>query len=232
MRLLEKKDIDKAKATDRAKEISEGLKISKKVDSLRELKVNEEESLNKWRKETLFAIQKEIADLTNERDEVLCEVVSLRDEISRGMHDVNVRQIVLDELSKELSDKNEQLEVRCADFEIEKDNLASMMREIHDELERVRTHKEEAERIHAKLLEEEKDAKLTLLEAQKVEENALIFKQKSEESIAFREKELDKREQEAFDFEQENMRVAEELRIQRIQLEDQRRTLERAMKRL
>ena len=46
MRLLEKSEIAKAKAVDRSKEISEGLKISKRVDSLRELASREEQTLD------------------------------------------------------------------------------------------------------------------------------------------------------------------------------------------
>ena len=56
IKLLSKSEIDKAKNADKAKEIAEGLKISRKVDSLRELMADEEKALEKFRSESLFAI--------------------------------------------------------------------------------------------------------------------------------------------------------------------------------
>lgn len=77
LRLLQKSEIAKAKAGDREREIQEGLKLAKKVDSLRELTADEETRFEKFRKETLSAIYAEIDGATSKRDERLGEVEDL-----------------------------------------------------------------------------------------------------------------------------------------------------------
>lgn len=68
MKLLPKKEIDVLKANERKIEIDEGLTLARKVDALRETKVNEEKSLMDWRNNSIKAVQNEIAQFIEERD--------------------------------------------------------------------------------------------------------------------------------------------------------------------
>lgn len=61
MKILPKKiDIDKAKAQERKKEIDQGIALAKKVDTLRELSLQEEQNLTQWRENAVKNIQQEI----------------------------------------------------------------------------------------------------------------------------------------------------------------------------
>jgi len=79
MKLLPKSDIAKAKSVDKQREIDEGMKLAKRVDSLREVAAAEEASLKKFRSETLQAINAEITANTTKRDELTQEVHSLEE---------------------------------------------------------------------------------------------------------------------------------------------------------
>ncbi len=79
MKLLSKSEISKAAAVDRQREIEEGLKLAKRVDSLREVAAEEDASLEKFRTETLARISKEISEETTKRDVLVVEVVDLEE---------------------------------------------------------------------------------------------------------------------------------------------------------
>lgn len=92
MKLLSKNEISIAKAKDRNLESQEGLKLAKRVDSLRETVSQEEASLQKFRNKTISQITNEISSEINKRD-------ALKDEVS----DLEQRRIAaLIPLNKEL----------------------------------------------------------------------------------------------------------------------------------
>lgn len=79
MRLLSKNEISHNKALERKSQIDEGLKIARKVDSLRQTLLSEEQRLEIFRKSTVGEIQKQIDALILKRDE-LAEQVKLLEE--------------------------------------------------------------------------------------------------------------------------------------------------------
>lgn len=81
MRLLPRREIDKAKASDRQREVDEGVKLAEKVDTLREIRSKEEVGLEKWRVETLKGIQEQISSLSKERNALEDKVKAKRDEL-------------------------------------------------------------------------------------------------------------------------------------------------------
>ena len=74
MKLLKKSEVDKAKALDRQREIVEGSKLAARVDTLREVAATEEASLEKFRRETIAQINKEIVSALTRRDALQDEV--------------------------------------------------------------------------------------------------------------------------------------------------------------
>lgn len=76
MKLLNKRDIDKAKADDRAREVAEGQKLAKRVDVLRETAAEEEKHLEEYRTKTLSAVTREIQAKEQ-------ELVALTDHVER-----------------------------------------------------------------------------------------------------------------------------------------------------
>lgn len=232
LRLLEKSDVLKAKNADRAKEIAEGLKISQKVDLLRELKVSEEESLSKWRDETISAISLELEKLDEQKQMLTSEISTLRKEIEKGMGEVDTARTDLDTFEIILEERAKSLAKRLLETEEKEKEAKKTLKEAKNELESARSHKEEAERLHRESLEERKDAKVALMVAENTKEQASLLKQKVEDDLLLRGEILGKREAEANEKDKSLLELAENLRIKELQLTDREKTLEREFKRL
>ena len=232
MRLLDKNELAKAKTIEKSREIAEGLKISKTVDKLRELRANEEQSLNKWREETLAAISQEISKAEDVKNTLLQEVSTLREEKGRGLKDVDDKLAWLKSFEESLNQHEESL----AQKSLEVSNMISLanrnMEDSRRELEQARSHREEAEKLHRISLEDAKQAKLASMLAENTREQAELDRQKWEENLTNRAKVLEEREKSVKVAEKLNSDRESELRIEKIQLADQRRTLERAMSRI
>lgn len=74
MQLLTKNEVADAKNLDRKREIDEGVKLALKVDALRQAAATEEARLNLVRASTLAQVQKDIADITQEKISLSKEV--------------------------------------------------------------------------------------------------------------------------------------------------------------
>lgn len=61
MRLLAKSDINRKKSIERQQLIDEGLKLAKRVDDLREVVSQEEQALERFRRESIKEIHKQIS---------------------------------------------------------------------------------------------------------------------------------------------------------------------------
>lgn len=144
-RLLQKQDIVKQKSIERKLEIDEGVKLARKIDSLRETSAGEETKLSKFREQSLRLIKEEIEDRLIERDSLDVEVRSLKErriELQKPLDEewlkVNSKQeeliqyaqalqaesIKLNLLSIELVDKKIELEVQSE--RIEERNIQSL----------------------------------------------------------------------------------------------------------
>lgn len=78
MKLLDKQDIQKRKATERKSEVDEGMKLARKVDELRRAGAEEESKLSAFRLMSLKAIQAEIDDRIAARDMLSAEIEGKR----------------------------------------------------------------------------------------------------------------------------------------------------------
>lgn len=81
MRLLARKDVDAAKALDRQREVDEGVKLAKKVDTLRELQAQEEASLLKFRDNSLTEIVGDINLKIAQRDDLEARIIQKKEEL-------------------------------------------------------------------------------------------------------------------------------------------------------
>lgn len=82
-RLLDKKTVNAEVATQKKRQIDEGLNLAKKVDALRETKQEEEARLEKFRMESVKKIQNEIDYKVQERDALEDILVPMRAEYER-----------------------------------------------------------------------------------------------------------------------------------------------------
>lgn len=80
MRLLSKSDIVKHKSLEQKRAIDQGRKLAESVDRLREIKSEEERSLEKYRSRMIENISKETIAATTERDGLLEKISTLKAE--------------------------------------------------------------------------------------------------------------------------------------------------------
>ncbi len=231
IRLLKKEEIVQRQNADRSKEIAEGLKISRRVDGLRELQAKEEQTLDKFRVETLSAIQKELSELNGEKETLLSEVKVLREEKAKGLKDVEKQLLSVVSFRNTQDQRELLLDNRVKEIEKREYEIKTNLRNSSDELERVRTHKEEAENLHRASAEDRQEANRILLEAMNTEEKVLADKAKVEQYLSLREQGVAEKEQNLNIKERELKEKEELLYTQKLQLEDREATLERELQR-
>ncbi len=77
MRLLDKQEIDKAKALEKKKEVDEGMKLAKTVDHLRRVKSEEESNIRKFRDQSLSTVQSEVDVLIEKKNATQAEITAM-----------------------------------------------------------------------------------------------------------------------------------------------------------
>lgn len=77
MRLLDKQTIATQKSSERAKEVAEGVKLAKSIDSLRETHAKEQSKLKLFRDSTLRNIKEEIDVLLQRKNALQAEIAAL-----------------------------------------------------------------------------------------------------------------------------------------------------------
>lgn len=67
-KLLDKRTVNASLATERKQQIETGIELAKKVDAVRAMLAEEKEKLERFRSETVKAVQAEIDELIRKRD--------------------------------------------------------------------------------------------------------------------------------------------------------------------
>lgn len=80
MKIPSKIEISNSKSQERKREIEEGVKLAKKVDSLRELSAKEQENINRFRDSSLKQIQEEINKKIDEKNVLDVEISQRKEE--------------------------------------------------------------------------------------------------------------------------------------------------------
>lgn len=231
MKLLSKKDINTAQATTQKQTYDEGMKLARRVDSLREVAAAEESALEKFRRETIAKIHEETTEARTERERLLAEVRKLQKDREEALKPLDEEHQRNTEEAEALETKRTalaDLDSRCGQ---RMESLDGRERSIRDEELRIAEQK----RIHTDLLSSAhndragaktalEDAQRTLVNnrleetrlAQEAEKLALQTKS-AQERQAKRDKEQDVREK--------------ELNARETRLADRERLLERNLKR-
>jgi predicted nucleic acid-binding Zn-ribbon protein len=219
LKLLDKRDIAQAKAADRALEVSEGMKLAKRVDALRETQAQEEASLNDFRTRTVESINAEITALNATKNALQLEVDDLENRKAQALKPLTAKENALTEREKKIDEASDAIErtedslyaakLRVAEKEANLAILEASTVEMH---KRATTILSGASDIH-----HDSEARLVALDARErditTQEKALASKTEKVEKM------LEEREA--------NMTAAEEnLRGQQRKLEDDFRRLE------
>lgn len=192
IRLLQKKEIDVIKAKERKIEIDEGVKLAKRIDSLREIQAEEEASLYKFRCETVSKIGKEITEKSFERDTLIHEISQLKD-----------KRVALEKPLtaewKSLEKEKESFAGEKKEFDKQKDLLSQKDKEVS---QRIKETVDEFQRAE----EKEERANKFLVEAddiKKTAEEIFISNKKERQEIKKAKRDIEK------DFEIRNGRCTE-----------------------
>ena len=232
MRLLSKNEITKAQTSDKTREISEGLKISRRVDALRELQAKESEALEKFRKETLESVNKDIGELSRKRDEIFSEITSLKRDIAKETSLSKEERQNLERLKIKLENQEEEINKRKEELDLAEIDIAITIKNAKDSSLRARTHEERVENLHKLAQENEDKSKSILQDAKKIEERTIKFKDETESEILIKQQVVSSKEKELKIKEDSIVEKERELAQEKIQLADQRATLERALERI
>lgn len=163
MKLLQKSEIDKAKALDRQREINEGTKLARRVDSLRQIQAEEEASLNKFRIATIKGIKEETAALEKVKVSLETEVVDLEKRKKEALIPLTEEQERLQERRTELEDYDQALRDIGSDLEEKDSHLARRERELVIEEQRIAVEKERTTKLLMRADETAEEARRTLL---------------------------------------------------------------------
>jgi hypothetical protein len=232
IRLLSKSELDKAKTTDKMREVSEGIKLSRRVDGLRELAASEESKLEKYRTESLKIIQQDIAELTAKRDRIAKEAEKTREELSKETTLTRKERLNLEELKSELEKKDIKLKKRSDELDLLEIDIAEALLNAKDDEQRAEASREQADYLLSCAENEKMAAQVALQRAKTIGENAVKEKERVEEYLVIRETKVKEEETEMIEKQKEISVKEREISTEKSQLADQRATLERAIERL
>lgn len=232
MRLLPKSEIDKVKALDRQREIEEGKKLATRVDGLRELASIEETKLTAFRTKAVKETREAIDGVLAEKEALLSQISGLR-------HERELLQIPLDLKWDEVNKEKEHCvawQYRLEEREDIIDGRTERLRRLERELE-IEKERSIEERIRSgelvvsssRMYEEAKEELAKARDEAQIIISQIEFKMLEmrlrEERVAARERDLKNNWAQIDRANKLNSEEAE-------RLADQRKTLERAMKRI
>lgn len=232
MKLLDKQTIVSLKGKERKQEIDEALKLAKKIDLLRETSAKEEVNLQKFRLASLNKVREEIDRLIEEKNLAQAQVTALEVKRSDLQKPLDAEWDRVKEEEQRLI--NFSLELNNKYLEIQDDSKNNQVEKelIETEKERIESERKRSIKYIAESSEILEDARKEYTKAQRqvVESNEYFEKKNSE--LLTREAQIAVNEREIEINRKDITEKRKEIAVEKIQLRDQRATLERAINRL
>lgn len=232
IKLLKKSEVDTAKAQDKQREINEGMKLASRVDSLRKTQAEEEASLEKFRKETVSKINREILSKTEELDILKHEVEILEDRkrvalepLDEQWDEIRVKQDELTGYAIQLNSEKSELESKKSDLEVEIERISTEKRRVSRERDDSISNLAKSDENRSKTVSELSEAKRIKLSAVTMKESVVKELKERDAVVASKERDVSNK---YLQLEKDRKALEKE----RVRLLDQRGTLERAMNRL
>lgn len=231
MKLLTKQEIVREKSLERKNEIDEGVKLARRVDTLRQTVAKEEANLNKFRDESLKILRNDLETLQKQK-EVLVSQINELDEQKRILRiPLDSEWVKVETRKKEIQTDQELLNEKVSNLLQKEQNYALNIRELLIEQERTKDERSKASQNLIKSSENLAFSEKIISETQaKRKENDEYFAQKNKEllsreaQIAISEREL-KLKEDQIDKERSG------LITRTILIQDREQTLERELKR-
>lgn len=232
MKLLSKREIDTAKASDRKRDYDEGKKLAARIDVLRETVANEEARLIQFRNTTVKEINETLRPLELKKDSLEKEVSLLEKRKKEALKPINAQIAKAEQKERSVASFEESLREERAAFHTLVTAHKQEVEALALEKQRIEDDRKQSKRILADAENLRIEAKITLHEGrEKVQEmsasvdlrnKALVLK---EQEIAARERDVSMREIDIND-------SWKEIEKERILLADRRGIVERTLKEL
>lgn len=231
IRLLPKSEIAVAKASVRQKEIEEGSKLARSVDRIREVRAQEDEALQKFRRESIKKIHAEIQTYSIERDHLKTEVAKLKKERQEALKPLDRERAEIAKERERAAKECEAARIKSIEAQEAEKQAKKAVKQASDALARAATKDELAGSKLRRASNLEKEAEHTLDDAKKVRELAIQLELDVREELTHRDKEVAAREL-GCTMREANLKDGEaELAKGWALLEDRKATLERQIKR-
>lgn len=232
MRLLPKSEIDRLKQQEKNLEIQEGLKLSRRVDSLRKMASEQEVNLDSFRGASLEAINKEITSLTEIRDKKQKEVDKLENKLSSMLPEMATEREKLSKQAKSLDKREKVVKEKEEQADLKEIDVALALKNAGDAVIRQESHEKIAEKLHLDAEKDKEEASNRLSSAKQTEKNALKLRKDTEIELELRINAVSEKEKQSEAREVQNNQTSKELEAEKIRLADMRRTLERELQRI
>ena len=173
LRLLQKREVDRAKTLDRKREIDEGAKLAQKVDDLRRLYSTEEKTLRDFRDKSLKVVLEDISRLSADKEALQSEVKALEHRKVRALIPVKIELEKLPQAKAQLAEVRSLLELEESIVVAEKRNMSARKADIKAEKERAADERAQSKQALREADDARTEAKKTLREAQQTSDSML-----------------------------------------------------------
>ena len=232
LKLLSKDEISRKKNDDLRREADEGLRLSRKVDALRELHAENEKNTEKYLNASLAAAQEQIDTAIKKRDSLISEVSELQKKLDAMLPEMETtraglrkRELMLDKLQQDISEREESIKLAELD-------IAETLQSARHSLEISQLKENEAKQREKRASDNEIKARESLERANSIESHTIKEKERISEILSEREFDISKREHEMKEkidrFEKDKLVFEQE----KIRFADRKAMLERNLARL
>jgi uncharacterized protein (DUF3084 family) len=231
MKLLDKKTIQVEKASERKKEIDEGVKLAKKIDKLREESSSEEGRLAKFREASLKKIRDDISKLSEEKSSLSLDIITLTAQRDKLKEPLDKEWNVVNNRAKDLETLNTQLFNKEVLLNQKEKSLVEKEKELKLEEERVLDLQERANDNYDSSIKELAKVKKQSEDLEKRERETDEGLRERTRIVSLKETKLEAREIDFKNVQLAIQRREEVVRDKEVQLKDREELLERNIKR-
>ena len=232
MRLLQKSDINKAKAVAQKMDIDEGAKLERRIDNLRSVLAEEEQSLKRFRTTAIAKIHEETKAAAQERDTILDEVRELRKERKELMQPLEKEWAELYKEQKRVAKESEETNSRTITAQEAERQAKKAVRQASNILAKAAQRDDLTREKLSEAVAAEREAKVVLANAKKIEAKAKQLSDDMTKELIHRDMDSASRER-SITMKEANLKTGEaELAKGWALLEDRKQAFERQIKRL
>lgn len=191
MRLLPKSEVVKAKAAAQKRDIDEGVKIARRVDNLREVAAQEEESLEKFRREAVAKIHADIEKAQSELGTLQKEIRDTKRDREQDKRKREAEWQAIAKAQEALVKQGEEANAKTATADEAERGARRAVKQAADYLARAATKDGEAHNRLVEATRARKEAKAALANSEKVEAKTLKWAAAKEAELAHREQQVE-----------------------------------------